>query len=53
MKKQTNLTKLSWLLALCFASALALSACKSSSEHPHKEHPKKEHPGTNAPPAKP
>lgn len=38
------------LLALCFVSALALSACKSTEEHPKKsEHPTQEHPGTNAP----
>jgi len=45
MKNQTLLKKTTWVLALCFASALALSACKSTSEHPTKsEHPQKEHP---------
>jgi ABC-type oligopeptide transport system substrate-binding subunit len=53
MKNKTNLKKVSWLLMIAFVTALALSACKSSSEHPHKEHPKKEHPGTNAPPRNP
>jgi hypothetical protein len=45
MKDQRILKKLSWLLAICFASALALTACKSNGEHP-----KQEHPATNAPP---
>lgn len=45
MKNKTNLKKLSWLLVICFVSALALSACRHSEEHPGKqEHPKKEHP---------
>jgi hypothetical protein len=47
MKNQTVLKSLSVLLAMCFASALALSACKNTGEHPKSEHP--EHPGTNAP----
>lgn len=47
MKNQTVLRKLSWVLAICFASALALSACKRSEEHP-----KQDHPATNVPPAK-
>ncbi len=42
MKNQTKLRKLSWLLLICFVSALALSACKNSEEHPSKqEHPTK------------
>jgi len=41
------------LVAICFASALALSACKHTGEHPNKEHPQKEHPSTNAPPRNP
>ena len=53
MKTQTNLRKLSWLLLICFVSALTLSACKHTDEHPSKEHPKKEHPATNAPPRNP
>jgi hypothetical protein len=45
MKKQSILRYTPWLLALCFASALTLSACKSTSEHPTKsESPQKEHP---------
>jgi hypothetical protein len=52
MKNQTVLKKLSWLLAVCFASALALSACKRSEEHPTKEHPATNAPAaTNVPPA--
>ncbi len=47
------LKKFTWLLALCFVAALALSACKNTSEHPTQEHPKKEHPTTNAPPRNP
>lgn len=53
MKNQTIVKKLSWLLAICFVSALALSACRSTHEHPSKEHPTKEHPTTNAPPRNP
>jgi len=50
MRNQTILRKTSWLLALCFASALALSGCKGASEppsksdQPQKEQPQKEHP---------
>ena len=46
MKMQTILKKLSCLLVLCFASALGLSACTSTDEHPSKaaEHPTQEHP---------
>jgi len=43
MKNQMNLRKLSWLLVICFVSALALSACKHAEEHPSKA-PAKEHP---------
>jgi hypothetical protein len=45
MKKQL-IRKLSWLLAVGCVSALAFTACKSTSEHPGSpEHPKKtEHP---------
>jgi len=56
---KTNITKrVVVLLAIGFASALALSACKHtgehpSKEHPAKEHPTKEHPSTNAPPRNP
>ena len=53
MKNQSIHGKLSWLLVLCFVSALALSACKNTGEHPTKEHPIKEHPATNAPPRNP
>jgi ABC-type nickel/cobalt efflux system permease component RcnA len=57
MKNQTILKKASWLLVICIASALLLSACKSTTEHPSKaEHPQKEHPEhptTNAPPRNP
>ena len=53
MKNQSILKQFSWLLAIVFASALALSACKHSGEHPSKEHPQKEHPATNAPPRNP
>jgi hypothetical protein len=49
MKNQTVIKKFSWLLAICFASALALSACKNTGEHPQGEHPKKEQSATNAP----
>ena len=52
MKKQM-IKQLSWLLAIGLVSALAFTACKSTSEHPSKEHPKKEHPATNAPPRNP
>jgi preprotein translocase subunit SecG len=47
MKNQTILKKFSWLLAICFVAALALSACNKSAEHP-----KKDQPATNQPPAK-
>jgi len=53
MKKQTIHKKFPWLLSIGFASALALSACKSTSEHPSKEHPKNDQPATNAPPRNP
>jgi len=53
MKNKTIITKLSWLLAACFATALMLSACKHTDEHPSSEHPQKEHPSTNAPPRNP
>jgi hypothetical protein len=53
MENQAVLKKFSWLLAICFASALAFSACKHTDEHPGKEHPQKEHPATNAPPRNP
>jgi preprotein translocase subunit SecG len=49
MKNQVLLKKTCWLLVIGFVSALALSACKSTDEHPKKsEHP--EHPMTNAAP---
>jgi hypothetical protein len=50
MKNQTIFRRTSWLLALCFASALVLSGCKGTSEppsksdQPQKEQPQKEHP---------
>jgi len=45
MKNQTILRKFSCLLVVCFATALALSACTSTDEHPSKsEHPTQEHP---------
>jgi hypothetical protein len=44
MKRQTIVKKLSTLVALCFVTALALSGCKHTGEHPQKEHP-----ATNAP----
>jgi len=45
MKHQTIFRNAVWLLALCFALTLTLSACKSASEQPTKsEHPQKEHP---------
>jgi hypothetical protein len=44
MKNQAIVKNLSWLLAICFVSAVALSGCAKSGEHP-----KKEHPNTNAP----
>jgi hypothetical protein len=56
MRNQTVVRKLSWLLAMCFALALALSACRSADEHSSAEHPTKEHPEhptTNAPPRNP
>ena len=53
MKNQTLIKKFGWLLAIGFASALALSACKHTGEHPQGEHPQKEHPATNAPPVNP
>jgi len=53
MKNQTIVKKLSWLLATGFVSALALSPCRNTAEHPQGEHPKKEHPATNAPPRHP
>ena len=54
MNNQAMLRKIVWLSAVCFASALALSACKSTEEHPsqkseHPEHPTQEHAQTNAP----
>jgi PBP1b-binding outer membrane lipoprotein LpoB len=54
MRNRTILKKSTLLLMLCFASAIALSACKSTEEHPKKsEHPTQEHPTTNAPPQNP
>ncbi len=54
MKNQILLKKSCWLLVIGFVSALALSACKSTEEHPKKsEHPTSEHPTTNAPAQKP
>jgi len=54
MKSESNLKSWSWLLALCFVSALVLAACESTSEHPSKhEHPQKQQPATNAPPRNP
>jgi hypothetical protein len=50
MKSQTVLRNTSWLLALCFASALALAGCKSTpeqptnSDQPQTAQPQKEHP---------
>jgi hypothetical protein len=50
MKHTTTLRNTTWLLALCFASALAFSGCKSASEPPAKsdqpqtQQPQKEHP---------
>lgn len=51
MKPQTIFRKTAWVLALGFASALTLCACKCTSEQPAKsEHPaksdqpQKEHP---------
>ena len=50
MKNHNFFDKASWLLAICFAAALALSACKSttepsSTEPPSKaDQPQKEHP---------
>jgi hypothetical protein len=45
MKHQTFFKRMSWLLAICFAAALALSACNSTSEHPNKAgQTQKEHP---------
>jgi ABC-type oligopeptide transport system substrate-binding subunit len=45
MKHQKIFRKTAWLLALCFGSALTLSACKSTGEQSTKsEHPQKEHP---------
>lgn len=51
MKIHTVAVKIAWVLVVCFVSALALSACKSTEEHPSNksEHPTQEHPGTNAP----
>ncbi len=55
MRIQPVIEKFSWVLLACFASALILSACKSTdehptkSEHPTKEHPTEEHPTENAP----
>lgn len=47
MKRRTYLRNTAWLLALGFACALGLSACKSSGEHPTgSEHPT-EHPAKN------
>jgi hypothetical protein len=53
MKNQTLLKRLSLLVAMCFASVLALCACKNTGEHPKSEHPQQQHPGTNAPPHNP
>ena len=50
MKNQT--LEVLWLLALCFVSALALSACKHAGEHPSGEHPTKEHPTTTNTPSR-
>jgi hypothetical protein len=56
MKHRIMLKRIVWLFAVSFVSALALSACKSTeehpsgkSEHPTQEHPTQEHPQTNAP----
>jgi hypothetical protein len=53
MKNQSVVKKLYWLLAICCVAGVALSACKSTDEHPKSEHPTQEHPGTNAPPKSP
>jgi len=53
MKNKINLRKWSWLLITCFVSALALSACMHTGEHPSKEHPQKGQSPTNAPPGNP
>jgi len=53
MKTQIVLKKLGWVVAICFVSALALSACKSTDEHPKSEHPQPQPAGTNAPPKSP
>jgi len=45
--KDTMLKPFSWLLVFCLVSALALSACNRSSEHPKKEHPTTNAPSTN------
>jgi hypothetical protein len=54
MKNQTVIKVFACLNLICVVSALALSACSSTDEHPKKsEHPTHEHPTTNAPPQKP
>jgi hypothetical protein len=43
-----------WFSLICVISALVLSACNTTDEHPKgSEHPTSEHPTTNAPPQKP
>jgi hypothetical protein len=47
MKDRTDFRKFAWLLAIGFACALGLAACKSGGEHPTgSEHPT-EHPAKN------
>src|SRR5579863_5944309 len=55
MKNQNALKLFALLSLVCVISALALSACKSTDEHPKgkSEHPTSEHPKTNAPPQNP
>ncbi len=45
MKIHTVAVKIAWVLVVCFVSALALSACKSTEEHPSN---KSEHPNPGA-----
>lgn len=68
MKTQEMVKKACWVIVLCVAGAVMLTACKSTEEHPAstkqptkeqptqehptQEHPTQEHPTSNAP-AKP
>ena len=54
MKNKNTLKKAAYLLAIWTVSAMALTACKSTSEEPGKpEHPTSEHPTQSEHPTPP